>query len=91
MLSNRRPQDTFNDPFNKDDLSVDFSNISATESRRPLSLVEELYDTPQFPRPKMTPELGSALKDMSSRISRRSSGVLTEAPGTNNTLGSSDE
>jgi hypothetical protein len=91
MLSNRRPQDTFNDPFNKDDLAVDFSNISATESRRPLSLVEELYDAPQFPRPKMTPELGSALKDMSSRISRRSSGVLTEAPGTNNTLGSSDE
>lgn len=89
MLSNRRPQDTFNDPYNKDDLSVDFSNISATESRRPLSLVEELYDAPQFPKPKMTPELGSALKDMSSRISRKSSGVLTETSNTNS--GSADE
>jgi hypothetical protein len=91
MLSNRRPQDTFNDPFNKDDLSVDFSNISATEGRRPLSLVEELYDAPQFPRPKMTPELGSALKDMSSRISRKSSGVITEASNDIINSGSADE
>jgi len=91
MLSNRRPQDTFNDPFNKDDLSVDFSDSSKLESRRPLSLVEELYDTPQFPRPKMTPEIGSALKDMSSRINRKSNGVLTETPEAIINSGSADE
>ncbi len=91
MVSNRRAQDTFNDPFNKDDLNVDFSNISTVESRPRLSLVEELYDAPQFPRPKMTPEIGSALKDMSSRISRKSSGVLAEAPIENINSGSSDE
>ena len=91
MLSNRRPQDTFNDPFDKDHLSVDFSNISAVESRRPLSLVEELYDAPQFPKPKITPEIGSALKDMSSRINKKSNGVITETPEAIINLGNADE
>lgn len=91
ILSNRRPQDTFNDPFDKDDLSVDFSNISTLESRRPLSLVEELYDAPQFPKPKMTPAIGSALKDMSSRINKKSSGVITETPEAIINSGSADE
>jgi len=91
MLSNRRPQDTFNDPFDKDHLSVDFSNISAVESRRPLSLVEELYDAPQFPKPKITPEIGSALKDMSSRINKKSNGVITETPEAITNLGNADE
>jgi hypothetical protein len=53
--------------------------------------MEELYDTPQFPKPKMTPEIGSALKDMSSRINRKSSGVLTETSVENINSGSSDE
>jgi len=91
ILSNRRPQDTFNDPFDKDHLSVDFSNISAVESRRPLSLVEELYDAPQFPKPKITPEIGSALKDMSSRINKKSNGVITETPEAITNLGNADE
>jgi hypothetical protein len=54
-------------------------------------LVEELYDAPQFPKTKMTPELNSVLKDMNSRISRKSSGVLTETSSTNINSGSADE
>jgi hypothetical protein len=81
-----RDQDTSNRIFDEDEL---FS--IATESKRNLSLVSELYDDPPFQRPKMTPQIDSALKDMGSKIGRSSSSVITESSLNSNTSGSADE
>ena len=81
-----RDQDTSNRIFDEDEhFSI------ATESKRNLSLVSELYDDPPFQRPKMTPQIDSALKDMGSKIGRSSSSVITESSLNSNTSGSADE
>lgn len=89
MVSNERPQDSANDPFNMDDVN----NIDFTEAKKgKLSLVKELYDDQPFPKPKMTPQLGSTLKDMGSKIGiERSNGVIVESYDIFNKSGSSDE
>ena len=81
-----RDQDTSNRIFDEDEL---FS--LATESSKPLSLVNQLYDDPPFPRPKMTPQIGSTLKDMRSKIGKKESVVLSEDFTNTNRSGSSDE
>jgi hypothetical protein len=80
MVSNKRSQDSMNMPFGEHEI---FS--FATESRVKKSLVEELYGESPFPRPKMTAQLGSALKDASSRIRKENNDVLLESQDTSKT------
>jgi hypothetical protein len=89
MVSNHRSQDTMNDPFNTDDVM----NYDFTEGKKKkFSLMSELYDEQPFPKPKMTPQFGSALKDMGSKIGiERGSSVIAESQDIFNNSGSSDE
>ena len=81
-----RDQDTSNRVFDEDEvLSV------ATESRKKLSLVKELYDEAPFSRPKMTPELGLTLKHMRSKIGIERNSVISEVSEILNNSGSADE
>jgi len=81
-----RDQDTSNRVFDEDEL---FS--LATESRPNLSLVEQLYDNPPFPKPRMSAQLDSALKQARSRIRKQSTDVLLETPESPSKSGSFDE
>ena len=81
-----RDQDTSNRIFDEDEL---FS--IATESKRDLSLVRELYDEPPFNKPKMTPELGSVLKHMRSRIGNEKGTLMSESSEILSNSGSADE
>ena len=81
-----RDQDTSNRVFDEDEvLSV------ATESRRGLSLVKELYGEAPFSRPKMTQELGLTLKHMRSKIGIERNSVISEVSEILNNSGSADE
>ena len=79
-----RDQDTSNKIFDEDELYS-----MAVESK--MSLVEELYDSHPFPRPRMTAELGSALKHASSRIRKGYRDVINESPDEISNSGSLDE
>ena len=81
-----RDQDTSNRIFDEDELYS-----MATESKSKLSLVGELYGDPPFPKPKMTPQIGSALKDMRSKIGKGNGNIITEDLSNFNTSGSTDE
>jgi hypothetical protein len=81
-----RDQDTSNRVFDEDELYS-----MATESKSKLSLVGELYGDPPFPKPKMTPQIGSALKDMRSKIGKGNGNIITEDLSNFNTSGSTDE
>ena len=81
-----RDQDTSNRVFDEDELYS-----MATESKSKLSLVSELYDDPPFPKPKMTPQIGSALKDMRSKIGKANGNIIAEDLSILNTSGSTDE
>lgn len=85
MVSNKRAQDSMNMPFGEHEL---FS--FATESKSKKSLVEELYGESPFPRPKMTAQFDSALRDASSRIRKGNNDVLLETPNAS-TADSKDE
>lgn len=81
-----RDQDTSNKIFDEDEiLSV------TTESQGKLSLMRELYDEPPFNKPKMTPEVGSALRHMKSRIGNEKSGLISEVSEILSNSGSVDE
>jgi hypothetical protein len=81
-----RDQDTSNRVFDEDELySV------AVESRKQMSLMQELYDEPAFPRPKMTPQLGLSLKDMRTKIGIGNSEIIAEKTDISNNSGSADE
>jgi len=81
-----RDQDTSNKVFDEDELlSV------ATESKKSLSLVQELYDDLPFSKTKMTPEMGHALKHMRSSISNARSTLMSESSEILNNSGSADE
>lgn len=81
-----RDQDTSNRVFDEDELySI------ATESKEKLSLVSELYDDTPFSRPKMTPEIGSTLKHMRSRISNEGGSLISESSKILSNSGSADE
>lgn len=81
-----RDQDTSNRIFDEDEI---FS--MATESKPSLSLVEQLYDSPPFPKPRMTAQLDSALKQARSRIRKQSTDVLLETLESPSKSGSFDE
>ena len=81
-----RDQDTSNRIFDEDEV---FS--MTTESKPSLSLVEQLYDAPPFPKPRMTAQLYSALKQARSRIRKQSADVLIETLEPPSKSGSFDE
>jgi hypothetical protein len=81
-----RDQDTSNKIFDEDELSS-----MATESKRDLSLVRELYDDPPFGKPKMTPEIGAALKHMRNVIGNERSTLMSESSEILSNSGSADE
>jgi hypothetical protein len=81
-----RDQDTSNRVFDEDEL---FS--LSTESKSNLSLVEQLYDVPPFPKPRMSAQLDSALKQARSRIRKQSTDVLLETSESPSKSGSFDE
>jgi hypothetical protein len=81
-----RDQDTSNRVFDEDELYS-----MASESKSGLSLVSELYDDLPFAKPKMTPQIGSALKDMRSKIGKANGNIIAEDLSTFNTSGSTDE
>ena len=81
-----RDQDTSNRIFDEDEV---FS--MTTESKPSLSLVEQLYDAPPFPKPRMTAQLDSALKQARSRIRKQSADVLIETLEPPSKSGSFDE
>jgi hypothetical protein len=63
----------------------------AIESKEKMSLVGELYGESPFPKTKMTPQLGSTLKQLKSKIGIGNSGVIVESPDILNNSGSEDE
>jgi hypothetical protein len=81
-----RDQDTSNRIFDEDEVL----SVSA-ESKKNLSLMEELYDEVPFSKTKMTPEIGHALKHMRSSISTVRSTLMSESSEILNNSGSADE
>jgi hypothetical protein len=81
-----RDQDTSNRIFDEDEIYS-----MAIESRGEYSLVEKLYEEQPFAKPKLTPQLGSSLKDMRSKIGMGSNSIIAESLESLNKSGSTDE
>lgn len=81
-----RDQDTSNRVFDEDELYS-----MATESKKNLSLMDELYNESPFSKPKMTPQIGATLKQMRTTMGKERSSLLSEDIEILSNSGSTDE
>jgi len=81
-----RDQDTSNRVFDEDELYS-----MATEAKKGLSLMDELYNEAPFSKPKMTPQLGATLKHMRTTMVKERSSLLSEDIEILSNSGSADE
>jgi hypothetical protein len=81
-----RDQDTSNRVFDEDELYS-----MATEAKKGLSLMDELYNEAPFSKPKMTPQLGATLKQMRTTMVKERSSLLSEDIEILSNSGSADE
>lgn len=81
-----RDQDTSNRIFDEDELYS-----MATESKKSLSLMDELYNEAPFSKPKMTPQIGATLKQMRTTMGKERSSLLSEDIEILSNSGSADE